>query len=168
MRLDTEFLNAIGVAITAFATVLLVIATALLARATNRLNHISEELKSTQHNAALTQALNVVNFTILSRDENLATADALIGPAAANPSIEKSRERWISFLLLNVESLIFATREQDESFRRIWEATQHGVLDYLLKNDNVMEVLRTRGYTREFIEYCEARRRELLRDSGKQ
>ncbi len=167
MRFDVETVNAIGVLVTALATILLVLATALLARATNRLNEISEQLKSTQHSAALTQALNVQNFVVLSNDENLMAADALISGPGVPPSLAQARERWICFVVLNVQALIFSTRDHDRAFHAIWDAAQRGVLDHLLKNESVMDLLRTRGYTQEFVQYCEARRAEILQASSK-
>ena len=165
MKLDPQILNGIAAFVTALATILLVIATVLLAKATNRLNQISEDLKSTQHRAALTQALNVQNDVILSSDENLKIAEALIAQPDVDQSTAKIRERWICFLLLNVQALIFATRHQDKSFEDLWAAAQQGVLDHLLKNDAVMHLLRTRGYTAEFVKYCEERRKTLLKTS---
>lgn len=166
MRLNPETVDAIGVVVTALATILLVVATVLLAKATNRLNKISAELKAVQHSAALTQALNVQNSAILSSDENLMAADALITRAEGRHSIAEARERWICFMLLNVQALIFASRNQDQAFREIWEAAQRGVLDRLIQKETVMELLRERGYAQEFVKYCEARRKELLQSSG--
>jgi len=161
MRFDPGMVDAIGVVVTALATILLVVATVLLAKATNRLNDISEELKSTQHRAALTQALNVQNSVVLSNEENLIIADSLVAEPGMDCSVEKARERWISFVLLNVQALIFSTRNQDASMRQTWDAVQRGVLDHLLKNESVMHLLRTRGYASEFVEYCEARRLKI-------
>lgn len=166
MKFDPEILNAIAALISAFATILLVIATILLAKATNRLDRISEDLKSTQHRAALTQALNLQNDIILSSEENLKTAEALIAQQGVDQSVAKIRERWICFLLLNVQALIFATHHQDKSFENLWEAAQQGVLDHLLKNDTVMHLLRTRGYAADFVKYCEERRKILLQSSA--
>ena len=162
MRLSTELFDAIGVAVTALATVLLAIATILLAKATNRLSAISADLKSTQHSAALTQALNALNVVVLSSNENLMTADALLVQSGQDRSPEKIRERWLCFLILNVQALIFASRDQDRQFAELWSAVQRGVLDPLLRNEVVMQLLRTRGYTQEFVDYCEARRQQLL------
>src|SRR5579862_8179711 len=103
MKFDAEHLNSIGILITAFATLLLALATVLLARATSRLNKISEALKTTQHSAALTQALNVQNFVALNSDANLLAADALIAKDDVDHSVEAARERWMSFVLLNVQ-----------------------------------------------------------------
>ena len=160
-KFNAEILNSAGTLVTAFATVLLALATILLARATSRLNKISEELKATQHSAALTQAFNVQNSLALSSDANLMVADSLIAPEDTSHTIEGARERWMSFVLLNVQALIFASRDQDATFREIWEAARHGVLDHLLRNESVMNLLRTRGYAREFVDYCEARRKEI-------
>lgn len=165
MRFDSQIVDAIGVLVTAIATLLLVIATALLTKATNRLNKISGELKSIQHSAALTQALNAQNFGILSSNENLIAADALITQPGSDHSIAEARERWISFALLNVQALIFASRNQDKAFREIWDAAQRGVLDHLIRHESVMQLLRDRGYTQEFVKYCEARRKEILEAS---
>ncbi len=161
MRFDSELWDSVGVLITAFATLLLALATVLLAKASNRLNKISEALKATQHSAALTQALNVQNSVALDSDANLLAADRLIAPEGRT-TVEEARERWISFVLLNVQSLIFASRNEDAAFREIWHAAQHGVLDHLLKNDSVMQLLRSRGYTRAFVDYCEKRRAEIV------
>lgn len=166
MRLDSSTIDAIGVLVTALATILLVLATVLLAKATNRLNEISEELKSTQHRAALTHALNVQNSVVLSSDENLTIADSLLAEPGMDCSVAKARERWICFVLLNVQALIFSTRDQDSSMRETWDAVQRGVLDHLLKNESVMQLVRTRGYASEFVEYCEARRKKILQASG--
>ena len=161
MRLNAEMVNAVGVIVTALATILLVIATVLLAKATNRLNQISEDLKSTQHRAALTQALNIQNSVVLSSDENLMIADSLITEPGMEVSVRTARERWICFVLLNVQALIFSTRNQDQSMQDTWEAVQRGVLDHLLENDSVMHLLRTRGYTLDFVKYCEDRRENI-------
>jgi hypothetical protein len=166
MKFDPQILDATAALITALASILLVIATVLLAKATNRLNQISVDLKSTEHSAALTQALNVQNEVILSSEENLKIAEALIAQPGVDQSIAKIRERWICFLLLNVQALIFATRHQDKSFEDLWAAAQQGVLDHLLKNDTVMHLLRTRGYTADFVKYCEERRKTLLQPSA--
>lgn len=162
MTFNAELVDAVGVIVTAMATIFLVIATVLLAKATNRLNQISEDLKSTQHRAALTQALNVQNSVVLSSDENLMIADSLIAEPGMDVSIRGARERWICFVLLNVQALIFSTRKQDQSMQETWEAVQRGVLDHLLENDSVMHLLRTRGYALEFVKYCEARREKIL------
>ena len=146
MKLDPQILDATAALITALATILLVIATLLL--------------------AALAQALNVQNEVILSSEENLKTAEALIAPPGVDQSIAKIRERYICFLLLNVQALIFATRHQDKSFEDLWAATHQGILDRLLKNDTVMHLLRTRGYTPDFVKYCEERRKTLLQPSA--
>ncbi|HTU51766.1 MAG TPA: hypothetical protein VMF56_14325 [Acidobacteriaceae bacterium] len=166
MRFDAEMLDAVGVIVTAMATIFLVIATVLLAKATNRLNQISEDLKSTQHRAALTQALNVQNSVVLSSDENLMIADSLIAEPGMERSARAARERWICFVLLNVQALIFSTRNQDQSMQGTWEAVQRGVLDHLLENDSVMHLLRTRGYTLEFVKYCETRREKIRQRTG--
>ena len=162
MTINPQTLNAIAALVTAFATILLMVATVLLARATNRLNSISADLKATQHSAALTQALNVQNQVILSSDENLMIADALIAQPGMDHSVAKARERWICFILLNVQELIFTARTQDRSFQELWDSAEHGVLDYLIQNETVMQLLRTRGYAREFVNYCEARRQKIL------
>jgi len=166
MKPDPETLNAIAALITALATVMLVIATVLLASATRRLNQISDDLKSTQHSAAITQALNILNFVVLNSDDNLKIAEALVAQPGDDQSIAKIRERWICFLILNVQALIFATRHKDKSFEELWAAAQTGVLDHLLRNDSVMHLLRTRGYTADFIKYCEERRKTLLQSTA--
>ena len=166
MKFNPELVDAIGVLVTALETILLVVATALLTKATNRLNAISADLKATQHSAALTQALNAQNEVTLSSDENLMIADALIAQPGMENSLTKARERWICFVLLNVQALIFATRNQDKSSAELWETAQRGVLDYLLRNEIVMQPLRTRGYTPEFVKYCEARRERILQASS--
>jgi hypothetical protein len=162
MKINAELVDAVGIIVTAMATILLVVATVLLAKATGRLNEISEELKSTQHRAALTQALNVQNSVVLSSDENLTIAESLLMDPGMDTSVRAARERWICFLLLNVQALIFSTRNQDQSMQETWEAAQRGVLDHLLKNDSVMHLLRTRGYTLDFVNYCEVRRKQIL------
>ena len=139
-KFNAEILNSAGTLVTAFATVLLALATILLARATSRLNKISEELKATQHSAALTQAFNVQNSLALSSDANLMVANSLIAPEDTSHTIEGARERWMSFVLLNVQALIFASRDQDATFREIWEAARHGVLDHLLRNKSVINL----------------------------
>jgi hypothetical protein len=162
MRFNAELVDAIGVLVTAMATIFLVIATVLLARATNRLNQISEDLKSTQHRAALTPALNVQNSVVLSSDENLMIAESLVAEPGVELTARMARERWVCFVLLNVQALIFSTRDQDPSMQETWDAVQRGVLDRLLRNDSVMHLLRTRGYALEFVKYCEARREKIL------
>jgi hypothetical protein len=166
MRFNAEMVDAVGVIVTAMATIFLVIATVLLAKATNRLNQISEDLKSTQHRAALTEALNVQNSIVLSSDENLMIAESLITESGMEQSARAARERWICFVLLNVQALIFSTRNQDQSMQETWEAAQRGVLDHLLESDSVMHLLHTRGYTTEFVKYCEARREKIRQRTG--
>jgi len=162
MLFSYQALTVAGALITALATIFLTVATVLLAKATNRLNEISAYLTATQHIAALTHALNMQTQVVLSSDENLMIADALIAQPDIDRSTAKTRERWICFVLLNVQELIFTARTQEKTFNELWDAAEHGVLDHMIKNETVMHLLRTRGYAPEFVKFCEARPEKLL------
>jgi hypothetical protein len=57
---------------------------------------------------------------------------------------------------------MFATPSQDKALQEIWESAEKGAPGHLLRNEVVMQILRNRGYTPEFIKHCEARREKIL------
>jgi hypothetical protein len=118
-------------------------------------------MKTSQHSTALIQALNDQNQLVLSNDKNLKIADSLIAQPGVDHSIEKARERWVCFVLLNVQELICAARKHDLSFKEFWDSTELGVLDHSLRSQIVPELLRTRGFAPEFVRYCGARRLKI-------
>ena len=111
----TAFWSVVATIITALATFLLVVVTHRLFVATKRLADISREMNAlasstarSETDAMLIGAVNAVNAIVLGDDRNLRAADKLIAPEGLDTSDESARERWIAFVLLNMEQLPFA------------------------------------------------------------
>ena len=160
----TAFSSVVATIITALATILLVVATHRLFVATKRLADISREMNAlasssarSETDAMLIGAVNAVNAIVLGDDRNLRAADKLIAHEGVDSSDESARERWIAFVLLNLEQLFFIERSAGSFSEKFWQTTSLQILDRLLSNPRVVQLVQTSGYHPDFVAYCSSR-----------
>jgi hypothetical protein len=160
----TGFWSAAATVITALATILLVVATHRLFVATKRLADISREMNAlasltarSEADAMLIGAVNAVNAIVLGDDRNLRAADKLIAHEGPDTSDESARERWVAFVLLNLEQLFFIERSAGTFSEKFWQTTSLQILDRLLTNSSVVQLVQTSGYHPDFVAYCTSR-----------
>lgn len=157
MQFDAEmtaFWSVAATIITALATILLVVVTHRLSAATKRLADISREMNalatSTAHSetdAMLIGAVNAVNAIVLGDDRNLRAADKLIAHEDPGASDEAARERWIAFVLLNMEQLFFIERSAGTFSEKFWQTTSLQILDRLLTNQASLSLCKRAAIT---------------------
>ena len=169
----TGFWSAAATFITALATILLVVATHRLFVATKRLADISREMNAlasltarSEADAMLIGAVNAVNAIVLGDDRNLRAADKLIAHEGPDSSDESARERWVAFVLLNLEQLFFIERSSGSFSEKFWQTTSLQILDRLLSNPSVVQLVQTSGYHPDFVAYCSSRIANLREPSG--
>jgi len=98
-----------------------------------------------------------VNAIVLGDDRNLRAADKLIAHEGVDTSDESARERWIAFVLLNMEQLFFIERSAGSFSEKFWQTTSLQILDRLLSNPSVVQLIQTSGYHPDFAAYCSSR-----------
>ena len=167
MKLDAEmitFWSVTGTIITTVATILLVVATHRLFVATKRLADISREMNAltsanarSQADAMLIGTVNAVNAIVLGDERNLRAADRLIAHEGVDTSDESARERWIAFVLLNLEQLFFIERSAGTFSEKFWQTTSLQILDRMLTNPSVVQLVQTSGCHPDFVAYCTSR-----------
>jgi len=167
MQFDAEmtaFWSVAATIISALATILLVVVTHRLFVATKRLTDISREMNAlasstarSETDAMLIGAVNAVNAIVLGDDRNLRAADKLIAREGLDTSDESARERWIAFVLLNMEQLFFIERSAGTFSEKFWQTTSLQILDRLLSNPSVVQLVQTSGYHPDFVAYCSSR-----------
>ena len=162
-----------AVIITALATILLVVVTHRLSVATKRLGDISREMNAlasasarSETDAMLIGTVNAVNAIVLGDDRNLRTADKLTAHEGVDTSDESVRERWIAFVLLNLEQLFFIERSAGSFSEKFWQTSSLQILDHLLRNPSVVQLVQTSGYHPDFVAYCSSRIANLKELSG--
>jgi hypothetical protein len=150
--------------VTAIATIFLVLVTHRLFVATKRLADISREMNAlasssarSETDAMLIGAVNAVNAIVLGDDRNLRAADKLIAHGGLDTSEESARERWIAFVLLNLEQLFFIERSAGGFSEKFWQTSSRQILDRLLANPHVVQLVQTSGYHPDFVAYCSSR-----------
>jgi len=156
MQFDAEmtaFWSAAATIITALATFLLVVVTHRLFVATKRLTDISREMNALASSSAQSETdamlIGAVNAIVLGDDRNLRAADKLI--AHEGVADESARERWIAFVLLNMEQLFFIERSAGSFSEKFWQTTSLQILDRLLSNPSVVQLVQTSGYHPDFV-----------------
>ncbi|WP_218081254.1 hypothetical protein [Anthocerotibacter panamensis] len=87
----------------AFVTHRLYFATQQLSEVSREMNSIAQTNAKAQTDALLINALNSQNMLVLSEDQNLRIADHLISHDNFDQTDEAARERWMTFVLLNVQ-----------------------------------------------------------------
>jgi len=160
----TEFWSVVATIITALATILLVVVTHRLSVATKGLADVSREMNAlasstarSETDAMLIGAVNAVNAIVLGDDRNLRAADKLIAHEGAHTSDESARERWIAFVLLNMQQLFFIERSAGTFSEKFWQTTSLQILDRLLAKPSVVQLVQTSGYHPDFVAYCTSR-----------
>ena len=133
----------------------------MLYLATRRLSEASQLISQGQAMSQLVHAINSSNQMILSEERILRAADELFLHDGIEKSDDARLKRWLAFVMLNQWELFFLLHEKGhlgELSSGFWEANAEQVIDRILANDFVMELLESRGYHPDFVEFCRARR----------
>jgi hypothetical protein len=112
-----------------------------------------------QLSSAIT-AINELNMTALSSDENLRAIDSLY-PDNRPQSLDQIRRRWAAFSALQTHQQLFLA-ERSGLFPKSTAQRHHTqVLDLLIADPEVLSLALNRGFDAKFAEYCEERARKL-------
>lgn len=152
-----SFLSAFAAALTAWVTHRLYNATMELRHVTEQMADISRESTRSAADALILNAVNAQNILVLASVENMRTADSLIKHDELEKTDEAIRERWIAFTLLNVQQLLYFEAKAGRFSTTYQEVSANQVLDRILANEHIHILLRDRGYSHEFVQYCEER-----------
>jgi len=151
------FLSTIAAALTAWVTHRLYNATMELRHVTEKMAEISRESTRSATDALILKTVNAQNALVLANVENMRTADGLIKHDELEKTDEAIRERWIAFTLLNVQQLLYFEAKAGRFSATYQDVSAKQVLDRILANEHIHMLLRDRGYSPEFVQYCEER-----------
>ena len=114
---------------------------------------LTKKIESTNLANSAIGSVNLVNQMALSSEENLAAIDSLYNDGR-DSSPEARRKRWAAFLTLQSHQQLFLSRNTGIMNSDISEKLEHQVLELLLRDNEVLSLVRQRGFDSDFVNYC--------------
>jgi hypothetical protein len=114
-----------------------------------------------EYNRTIQESWNQLNALVLENPKLSPIADSLFGVAADDASEEARLKRYLAFFALNILQATFLGHQAglvEQSYHL--EGTFH-VLNPMLRDPEIVELLKFGGYHPAFVAFCEKRRSDL-------
>jgi len=102
------------------------------------------------------ELINRDNALFLNNPSLLKIVDSLIDPLYESQNESAREKRWVIFVMLNQIEVQFRYLRENRINNKYGNKVMSDLLIPLVKNEDVLRLLKTRGYDPEFVEYCES------------
>ena len=101
------------------------------------------------------ELINRDNALFLNNPSLLEIVDNLIDPSYEEQKESARKRRWVIFVMLNQMEIHFRYLKENRIHDKYANKVLIDLLGSLLKNEEVLKLVKSRGYDPEFVEYCE-------------
>jgi hypothetical protein len=145
--------SAVGALISAWAAYLLL-------RVTREMNIFNKRASSRTYMALLMENINYTNSVVVGDEKNIAIMKSL-GSPEPQEALLLGRKEWLIFMWLNELQLTYVGLRDGLLESSFAAPSLDQLIPILMRDDTAYRLVRTRGYDKEFVEFCERMREKV-------